>query len=145
MRLLLDTHVWLWWFASPEKLAPNVRTRIGDPANEIIVSAASAWEVSIKYALGKLSFPGLPDVLVFRTFGEQQMMPLAISHEHALRIATLPFHHRDPFDRVLIAQAQMEDVPIITADERLLPYDVEIVWAGAGRKPRQGRTRRSVP
>jgi PIN domain nuclease of toxin-antitoxin system len=124
LKLLLDTHALLWWLAD-EELAPEARARIADPANSIAVSAVSAWEISIKKALGKLEAP--EDL-------EQQIqasdfMALPIVIRHAMTAGRLPRHHEDPFDRMLIAQAQEEQMTIVTRDKRFSDYDVEVVPA----------------
>lgn len=124
MRLLLDTHALLWWLAD-EGLNDQARKAIADPANLVVVSAASAWEISIKKALGKLA---APDDL------EQQVqtggfVPLAISIGHGIAAGRLPHHHEDPFDRVLIAQACAEGLTIVTRDKRFDAYGVPLLAA----------------
>jgi PIN domain nuclease of toxin-antitoxin system len=138
VRFIIDTHCWLWWYSSPEKLGAEAYDLIADIGNEVTVSAASAWEIALKHSLGKLSLPEPPEVIVPRRLAEQAMFALPVALEHAVRVSTLPFHHSDPFDRLLIAQAQIEQVPLMTADEQLLPYDVELLWAGPTR-PRRRR------
>jgi len=115
--------------AEPERLAPRALALVEDSANQLFLSAASAWEISIKYALGKLPLPVPPAEYVPSRMARSATQSLAIGTEHALHVATLPPHHRDPFDRMLVAQAQMERLPILTADRQLEAYDVEIVWA----------------
>jgi PIN domain nuclease of toxin-antitoxin system len=117
--LLLDTHAVLWWLAGAP-LAAEAADRILDPAVRVLVSAASVWEVEIKRALGKLHAPGgLASVLV-----EEGFTPLAITVDHAERAGRLPLHHRDPFDRMLVAQAQHESLTIVTRDSSFDAYDV---------------------
>lgn len=128
MRLLLDTHCWLWWITTPERLAPRIQELIVDGQNEIFLSAASGWEIAIKYALGKLALPEEPEKFVPSRLKRDAIQPLPIHHEHALRVGTLPLHHRDPFDRLLISQAQVEHLPIVTVDRQLEAYDVELIW-----------------
>ena len=124
MRLLLDSHVALWWLDDSDELGPTSREHIGD-AEEAFFSAVTPWELGMKKALGKLSFPdGLVDALVHSGFE-----PLSIGPTHAETAPTLPLHHRDPFDRMLIAQAQLESLTLVTADERLSFYDVPVVDA----------------
>jgi PIN domain nuclease of toxin-antitoxin system len=125
MNLLLDTQVLLWWLADDRRLRDPARGAIADGANLVAVSAASAWEVAIKAALGKLDAPtDLRDALTESGFEE-----LPISVDHALRAGALPPHHADPFDRMLVAQAAAEALVLVTADERLAAYDVEIFAA----------------
>jgi PIN domain nuclease of toxin-antitoxin system len=124
VRLLLDTHALLWWLADAE-LAQEAHALIADPGNSVAVSAVSAWEISIKKALGKLT---APDDL------EQQILasdftPLPIDISHAIRAGRLPRHHEDPFDRMLIAQAQAEHMTIVSRDKRFDRYDVVVVAA----------------
>ena len=129
MKVLLDTHCWLWWVAVPEKLCGTARRQIADKGNTVLLSAASSWEIAIKYSIGKLKLPELPDEFVPKRLARDNISALAIEHTHALHVAELPLHHRDPFDRLLIAQAQVEGIPIMTVDRQFGPYDVEIVWA----------------
>lgn len=120
MRLLLDTHALLWSLAEPERIAEDARTAIEDGRNEVLVSAASAWEVAIKRAMGKLEAPDdLGAEIDAAAFGS-----LAITVEHALAAGALPLHHRDPFDRMLVAQATLEGLTIVTRDPRFEPYEV---------------------
>lgn len=130
MRYLLDTHVWLWMLAAPERLGRAARSVIEDPANRLLLSAASSWEIAIKYAMGRLVLPAAPEIYVPDRMRLTGVEGLAIEHRHATRVASLPAHHRDPFDRMLIAQAQVEGVAVVTADAALEPYGVEIVRAG---------------
>jgi PIN domain nuclease of toxin-antitoxin system len=129
VKILLDTHVWLWMIAEPEKLSRHARRHINRDAEELILSAASSWEISIKWALGKLPLPNAPAEFFTEHLAATKTYPLAIEHSHALRVATLPRHHGDPFDRLLIAQAQVERIPILTADPHFKPYDVELIPA----------------
>lgn len=122
MSLLLDTHALLWWVAG-ETLDPSVVARISDPGTLVAVSAASAWEIAIKRALGKLDFEGSFDALV----REGGFEPLAITVSHAERAGALPPHHRDPFDRMLVAQAQSEQLTLVTRDAAFDPYDVAVL------------------
>ncbi|MEK7424663.1 MAG: type II toxin-antitoxin system VapC family toxin [Actinomycetota bacterium] len=122
-QLLLDTHVALWAFASPEVLAPDLRHAIEDPRNTVFVSAASVWEVEIKRALGKLAAPaGFAATCVEHGFD-----PLPITFQHAELAGSLPPHHGDPFDRMLIAQAAAEDLEVVTKDPVFARYSVRVV------------------
>lgn len=129
MRLLLDTHGWLWMRAEPERLADSSRRLLRDPANELFLSAASAWEIAIKFAAGKLRLPQPPAAFIAQRLAEDQAVALPILHAHALRAGELPPHHRDPFDRLLIAQAQIEGLTVLTADREFGKYDVPVHWA----------------
>ena len=135
MRILLDTHVFLWWFLQPKRLSENARGLLGDPDNDLLVSAASSLEIAIKSALGKLELPEPPARYVSSRLRTPGITPLPVEHGHALRVAELPLHHRDPFDRLLIAQAQLEDATLATGDHWFLSYDVDVLWAAAGEPP----------
>ncbi len=127
MRILLDTQCWLWMAASPERLSARARKLVETTEHELLLSAASAWEIAIKHALGKLRLPEPPARYVPKRLETMRTVPLPIEHGHALRVASLPPHHRDPFDRMLVAQAQIEDLPILTADPVFTRYDVEVI------------------
>ncbi len=129
MKLLLDTHVWLWMLAAPERLG-EARATLEDAERSLLLSAASSWEIAIKYELGRLSLPQPPERFVPDRIHATGVTPIAIEHVHALEAGRLPKHHRDPFDRVLVAQACHLEVPIITADPQIRAYDVAVVWVG---------------
>lgn len=131
MRLLLDTHVWLWAVLTPERLAPAARNAIEDVNNALLVSAASAWEIATKHAIGKLPLPERPEILVPRALIALGATELPISVRHAVSSADLPLHHRDPFDRILVAQAICEGVTLVTADHVLTRYSAPVLWAEA--------------
>lgn len=135
MKLLLDTHCFLWWFANDRRLGESARERVSDSGNDVYLSAASSWEIAIKVALGKLTLPETPEVYVPSRLASQAISGLAIEHVHALRVASLPMHHQDPFDRLIVAQAQVEKLPILTADENIAAYEVDAIWAGRGPAP----------
>lgn len=125
MRLLLDTHALLWWLDDSAQLSTEARDAIADGANEVAVSAASAWEMAIKEAAGKLRVPpNLDDVV--RTSG---FNALPITIDHALKAGALAPHHRDPFDRMLVAQALVESFTLVTRDPRFQPYGVPVLTA----------------
>lgn len=128
MKILLDTHCWLWWVAQPEKLREEARRLIADRENTILLSAASSWEIAIKYAIGKLPLPEPPSRFVPPRLARDAMSSLPVEHVHALHVASLPHHHQDPFDRLIIAQAQLERIPVMTVDPQFRPYEVEIIW-----------------
>ena len=121
MKLLLDTHTLLWWLNRDRRLGPPTRQAIATDAERVAVSAASAWEISIKEAFGKLDAPaGWPEEI--EGFGFE---PLPITFDHAREAGGLPRHHGDPFDRMLVAQARLEGLVIVTADPRIARYDVQ--------------------
>jgi len=129
VKLLVDTHVWLWILTTPERLCDGARSAITDDENEAILSAVSAWEVAIKYALGKLPLSMPPAELVDVSVRELRLTVLPIALDHALAAGALPPHHRDPFDRMLIAQAQLEGLTLVTADETIRQYGGALLWA----------------
>lgn len=122
MRLLLDTHVFLWWLADSRKLPRVARQAIEAPANEILVSAVSIWEIAIKSGLGKLEMTS-PERLA-KLIEEAELRELVVTSRHAAQVRRLPLHHRDPFDRLLVAQAQVEEATLVTTDLALHPYEV---------------------
>ncbi len=124
MRLLLDTHVLLWWRDNSPNLSSRARSAIADPANEILISAATLWEIIIKRGLGKLRFPDdLEDVL-----REESFILVPIDFRHLRCLEALPLLHRDPFDRMLVAQALIEGAPLVTNDSALLRYGAPVLW-----------------
>ena len=129
MRVLLDTHCWLWMQTEPERFSSQSLALVSDEANDLLFSAASSWEIAIKYALGTLPLPQPPAQYVPDRMRSSMVTPLPVRHEHALWVAGLPLHHRDPFDRLLVVQAQGEGVPLLTADRAIARYDVEVVPA----------------
>jgi PIN domain nuclease of toxin-antitoxin system len=129
LRILLDTHSWLWMVGEPERLSEPSRQLLRDPKSELFFSAASTWEIAIKFAAGKLRLPRPPASLVGEWLAEDRLSALPILHAHALHAGELPPHHRDPFDRLLVAQARIEGLTLLTADRRLAKYDVPIHWA----------------
>jgi PIN domain nuclease of toxin-antitoxin system len=122
MGFLLDTHVLLWWLANDPKLSADVREIIRNPVNDSFVSAATIWEIAIKTSLGKLKQPD--DLLV--VLRDNRFQVLDISAEHCLNVGSLPWHHKDPFDRMLISQALVEGLTIITVDQKFKFYDVPL-------------------
>ena len=128
MTILLDTHTFLWWITDDRQLSASARDFIRDKKNDLLLSSASAWEIAIKTSLGKLPLPESPEVFIPRHMRINQFRPLPISVDHALAVSALPHHHRDPFDRLLVAQAQMENIPLRSADPILRSYAVQILW-----------------
>lgn len=129
MTILLDTHVWLWLLMEPDRLSPAATSLLETTANELLLSAASAWEIAIKHAAGKLKLPETPERYLPDRMQRTNVFPLHITHQHATRAGGLPLLHRDPFDRLLIAQADLEDLPIMTADPRFAAYGIRVLAA----------------
>ena len=123
MNVLLDTNVLLWWLDGAERLSDAALESISDESNDVVVSVATIWEVSIKTSLGKLTVDG--DLR--QHIKEQWFRELAIDARHAAEVADLPWHHRDPFDRLLVAQARCEGLTLVTGDRRLAGYDVPTI------------------
>ena len=128
MKALLDTHTFLWWNADDPRLSQTSRDVIADGHNELYLSVASAWEIAIKAARGSLILPEPPEVYVPSRLQLHRILPLPIQLRHALHVFDLPPIHRDPFDRLLIAQSQLEDLPIMTTDPEIVRYDVSLIW-----------------
>lgn len=128
VNILLDSHAFLWWLDDDKRLSRRARSIIADAENRVYVSAASVWEIAIKVALGKLAdrdgaVPRLPSILV-----ERGMLALPILPSHAVEAARLPLEHRDPFDRMLVAQGRLEHLVVATNDPLFKRYDVKTVW-----------------
>ena len=129
MRILLDTQCWLWWIAAPEKLSQSARRRIADKRNTVFLSAASSWEIAIKYSIGKLPLPEPPMQFIPKRLARDVITALPIEIMHALHVANLPRHHKDPFDRIIISQSILEDIPIMTIDTQFELYEANIILA----------------
>ena len=127
MRALLDTHCWLWLQTEPERLGAPLLEDLADPTSERYLSSASAWEIAIKYALGKLPLPEHPVAYVPDRMRVSRFRALAVDHADALAVAQLPPHHRDPFDRLLVAQARLHGLTLVTADALIDRYDVRLI------------------
>ena len=128
MKLLIDTQCWLWWFAEPDRLQESTIAQVVDETNELWFSVASIWEMGIKVGLGKLPLPEPIDRYLSSRMKQLGARSLEIRADHALQAGGLPLHHRDPFDRMLIAQAQVEGMTIVTSDRMFARYEVEILW-----------------
>lgn len=128
MKGLLDTHAFLWWINDDPRLSANAREIIADSSLELLLSSASAWEIVIKSKLGRMKLPPRPDQFILEQMALNSIESLPINIVHALHVYHLPDHHRDPFDRLIIAQAQIEKIPIITSDGQIAKYRVEILW-----------------
>jgi PIN domain nuclease of toxin-antitoxin system len=129
LRVLLDTHVFIWFNLDDPRLSARARQVIMDGQNTVLLSVASAWEIAIKASLGRMPDIGVPPAEYvpdrMRHYG---LEGLSVQMAHALRVAELPHHHGDPFDRLLVAQALVEGLPIVTGDENIPRYGVEVVW-----------------
>ncbi len=125
----MDTHVLLWWLEGNPRLGREARARIGDPETSVWVSAATAWEIAIKSGLGRLELPEPAEVFLPREMKEESFRDLPISVAHALAVRGLPRHHNDPFDRLLIAQAELEGLAVVTADRVFSDYGITVIRA----------------
>ncbi len=128
MKVLLDTCAFLWWMTSPERVPRRLLERLRDPSNDVLLSAASGWEISVKSTLGRLELPTPVAAFIARAAKEHSLEILPISMAHAVRSGALPLHHRDPFDRLLIAQAEIERMSIATPDRVYRTYGVRVLW-----------------
>jgi len=128
MKYLLDTHAFLWFISEDERLSKNVCDIISRQDNEIYFSAGSAWEIAIKTGLGRLSIQGELEHFLIDQLSVNQMLSLPITLPHAVCTRLLPAIHKDPFDRILIAQSTLENMPLITHDRIMTEYDVRVVW-----------------
>ena len=127
-RLLLDTHTFLWWANDAPELSPAARDMISNTNNECFLSVASCWEMAIKSSLGKLVLTKPVDRFVHDQIIENCFKILNIELRHAAKVESLPFHHRDPFDRLLIGQAISDELTLVTADRMFSRYDVQLIW-----------------
>lgn len=127
MNVLLDTHAFLWWIDDDPQLSQRAREIISDGGNAVFLGAASGWEIAIKARLGKLTLPDEPERFIPEQLMANAFRSPAIQLSHAL-LYTLPSHHRDPFDRILVAQSQLEGMPILTTDPQITQYPVQVLW-----------------
>jgi len=128
VRLLLDTHAFLWWVGDDLRLSRAARRAIADAKNECLLSAASGWEIAIKVRLGKLGLSGKIERFIPEQMTANSIRELPIEIRHATRVASLPFHHRDPFDRLLAAQALTEELAIVSRDAIFKEYGITRIW-----------------
>jgi PIN domain nuclease of toxin-antitoxin system len=128
VRALLDTHAFIWWANNDPLLTPVAKNVIGDTSNEIFLSAVCTWEMAIKIAIGKLTLASPLQSFVLSQISQYQFKPLLITHDHTYQVETLPRHHNDPFDRLLIAQALVENLVILTRDPQIQRYNVTTMW-----------------
>ncbi len=128
MKALLDTHVFLWWNTDDPQLSGPAREFMRQETNDLYVSAATAWEIAIKVGCGRLALPLAPEQYVPERMSLHRMHPLPVLLAHALNVSGLPPIHQDPFDRLLVAQCQVEGLPLLTADRLIAQYDVDVIW-----------------
>jgi len=128
VKLLLDTHAFLWFLLNDDRLSNDAQSLIATPENDLLLSSASCWEIAIKISLGKYSLGESLETFLTREIVENRLTMLPITVKHVSVVAELPFHHRDPFDRLLIAQAISEQIPILSADAVFDLYQVARIW-----------------
>lgn len=128
MRLLLDTHVFLWWILEDRRLSQSAESLIRDTGNDLILSAVSGWEIAIKTSLGRLSLPADPSTFIPDQIRLNDLSTMDVRMHHTLAVHNLPPHHADPFDRLLVAQSVTERVPLLTRDAAFAQYDIETIW-----------------
>jgi PIN domain nuclease of toxin-antitoxin system len=131
VKVLLDTQCWLWWFSQPERLSEEAINQIADETNQVWFSVASVWEIGIKVSIGKLPLPEKIDDYISTRMIQLGARSLEITASHALQASALPLFHRDPFDRMLIAQSQIEGMTLVSADSMFDRYDVSVIWAAS--------------
>src|SRR5207302_4819891 len=137
MRFLIDTHCWLWAVRTPDRLSRKAIAMIESADHKVVLSVVSTLEIAIKVSIGKLQLPEPADDFVYSQMAVLSMTSLPVYLTHSLRVSELPLHHRDPFDRLLVAQSQIERMPLMTADEEIGEYHNDIIWAGRGKAPRR--------
>jgi len=128
MKLLLDTHAFLWFIGGDERLSPSARVLIENVSNDAYLSVASLWEMAIKISLGRLQLAQPFETFIPHQLSLNRIGLLGITMSHTAKVATLPFHHRDPFDRLLVAQAQVEQMPLVSSDPAFDAYSITRLW-----------------
>ena len=128
VKPLLDTHVFLWWNEDRRSLSRRVRNLLSDPATDLFLSVVSAWEIVPKVRTSNLGLPAAPAVYIPARLAHYRIELIPVTLAHVLALDTLPDHHRDPFDRMLVAQTQVEQIPIATRDSQIRKYEVETIW-----------------
>ncbi len=128
MKVLLDTHAFLWWVTNDSRLSKNVIEVIQNPEVEVLLSVVTPWEMVIKVGIGKLQLSDPPEVLVREQRARHHFQILPVKLEHVLKVGALPDHHKDPFDRLLIAQSLEENAPLVTDDPLIRLYQVKTLW-----------------
>jgi PIN domain nuclease of toxin-antitoxin system len=129
MALLADIHVFLWFLRGDSRLGERARRQLVDPNTQVLVSAAAFWEIAIEFAAGNLGLDDPPDIYLPVGFKSTGFRELPINMYHAIAVSRLPLHHKDPFDRIMIAQAQLEGLTLVTADDTFSRYDVAVLDA----------------
>ena len=128
MKVLVDTHCWLWWVSAPQKLNLPAKQVLSSTEHILFLSVVSSWEIAIKFSLRKLTLPEPPTIYVPTRLADQGMFPLPVNQAHALQVEKLPWHHKDPFDRLLVAQAQVEGCSLVSCDTAFDTYSVPRLW-----------------
>jgi PIN domain nuclease of toxin-antitoxin system len=128
VRLLLDTHAFLWFVLNDPSLSPAARALISDPQNDVLISPVTCWEIAIKVSIGRYQLPGPFADFMNDQIARNALTMLSITVGHTAAVASLPFHHKDPFDRLLISQAIVENVPLLSADTVFDSYTVTRLW-----------------
>ena len=128
MKILLDTQIFLWALAEPSRLGSETKSLLKSKENKLYLSAASSWEISIKAGIGKLPLPEPPDKYISSRMANLKITPIDVKHYHTFIVYKLPLHHRDPFDRILIATAIAENINLMSADHKIRNYDVDLIW-----------------
>jgi len=128
MNLLFDTHTMLWAMHHPQNLSATARTLIGDPSNTLLVSIASLWEITIKIGTGKIVVPGSDIDSILQNLDSFRIQTIPIRASHLRALQGLPLHHKDPFDRILIAQSKAKHLPLLTVDREIRQYQVDTIW-----------------
>lgn len=128
MRLLLDTHAFLWFITADPQLSSAAETAIREPGSSVFLSIASVWEIAIKVNLGKLPIPLPLDMFIPEQLRLNRVTLLPIEMQHAFEVSRMALHHRDPFDRIIIAQAQVEGLELVSADAMFDPYPIRRLW-----------------
>jgi PIN domain nuclease of toxin-antitoxin system len=128
VRLLLDTHAFLWFLLDDPQLSASARALIEDPANDVEISPASYWEIAIKIGLNKYALPEPYQIFMEREIADNDFRILPIEPKHTAVLTTLPLHHRDPFDRLIVAQAMVEGISVVSIDPRLDAYPIKRLW-----------------
>ena len=124
----MDTQIFLWALAEPKRLGKNAKSILESKENQLYLSAASSWEISIKTGLGKLPLPEAPDKYISSRMASLKILPLDVKHHHSFIVYKLPLHHRDPFDRILIASSIAENFHLMSADKQFHSYDINLLW-----------------
>lgn len=128
MNILIDTQIFLWTLTEPKRLGKKAQSLLKSKKNQLYLSAASSWEISIKASLGKLPLPEPPDKYITSRMANLKIAPLDVKHYHTFIVYQLPLHHRDLFDRILIASAIAENIHLMSADKQFRRYDVDLIW-----------------